>query len=97
MSDRHTVRTKLRAGVPLWQLPLDEAKRTRWEQGMSSLRRPDEPFVGDPLVELHEELIDALNYYDEAVRQYAYHDIVVLGCLITTEKLVREELMRRSV
>lgn len=43
---------------------------SRWAAGMAARRRSaDEPFRGEPLAELAEEIADAVNYCDEALRQ----------------------------
>jgi hypothetical protein len=67
------------SGAPLIALPIDQARRLKWQR----FRRqagipPDAPFQGDPLEELWQELCDALNYCDameptEAVRAIRAH------------------------
>ena len=60
----------------LLDLPLEEALTQRWEQGMAEYRQPDEPFVGDPVVELHNEGLDALNYVAVIEKNGADFDII---------------------
>ncbi len=50
----------------LAELSIDEARREKWRVGREKYGRQ---FVGDPLEELDSELIDAMNYVDEAERQ----------------------------
>ena len=47
-------------------LTIDDAKRIKWDRGQE---RYGSVFVGDPLGELYDELIDGMNYADEALRQ----------------------------
>ena len=46
----------------LIHLPIEEARAAKWRRG-----RP--VFIGHPLEELDEELLDAMNYAEEAARQ----------------------------
>ena len=57
-------------------LPIAEAKRIKWERGRA---RYGATFEGDPIHELYDELIDALNYADEIDQQTsgAYLDLTV--------------------
>lgn len=55
--------------VDLFRLPIDEARKVRWERGRDARRGEHEPFVGNPLYEAYEEMLDTLNYFDEAERQ----------------------------
>ena len=63
------------AGAPLEEpdlasLSTDEAMALRWRRGRAARGLgPLDPFEGDPLRELYEELIDALCYVREAQRQ----------------------------
>jgi len=54
------------AGQRLIDLTIGEAARLKWEAGQ---RKHGTEFVGDPVEELFAELIDGLNYCDEARRQ----------------------------
>lgn len=43
--------------------PWEELCKERWDRGRPNYRADDDaPFVGDPVVELMEELLDAYNY-----------------------------------
>jgi hypothetical protein len=53
-------------GRRLIDLSIEEAAREKWEAGR---REHGAEFVGDPVEELFAELIDGLNYCDEARRQ----------------------------
>ncbi len=54
----------------LVDLSTDEAMTLRWQRGRAARGLgPCDPFEGDPLRELYEELIDALCYVREAARQ----------------------------
>lgn len=54
----------------LVDLSTDEAMTLRWQRGRAARGLgPLDPFEGDPLRELYEELIDALCYVREAARQ----------------------------
>jgi hypothetical protein len=67
---------------------LDRLRKERWERGMLHYRQPGEPFKGCPRSEMLEELMDSLNYLDEAVRQ----------CVISPEAAsVIDDCLRRSV
>ena len=48
---------------PLIQVPFDEAMRIKWARGQA-IYGPE--FVGDPIHNLFEELVDASNYLEEA-------------------------------
>ncbi len=50
----------------LIHLPIEEARAVKWHRGRE-LYGPT--FVGHPLRELDEELLDAMNYAEEAARQ----------------------------
>ena len=50
----------------LIDLPTDQAKKIKWAEGQ---KKYGPTFVGDPLEQLDSELIDALNYIDEAERR----------------------------
>lgn len=41
----------------------------RWRRGRKEYRRADEPFVGDPLMEAYDEMLDGLNYQSVAYRK----------------------------
>ena len=74
-------------------LPIEEACRLKFEQGRSEYRNPDEPFVGDPLAELHDECLDALCYANEAERQGVDVDLLredLLNVLVRTRVLMTE-------
>ena len=55
--------------MDLVKVPILDACAFRWEQGRKEYRKADEPFQGDPMLELHAELLDAINYLNEAERQ----------------------------
>lgn len=56
--------------MTLHHLPVEEACRVKGEAGKREHRKaPGAPFVGDPLIEAYAELIDLLNYLDEAALQ----------------------------
>lgn len=50
----------------LIEMSVDEARTAKWAYGAMKYG-PD--FVGNPLVKLHSEGIDALNYVDETAKQ----------------------------
>jgi hypothetical protein len=47
-------------------LPIEAARVTKWRRGREQY---GPVFIGHPLEELDEELLDALNYAEEAARQ----------------------------
>lgn len=49
----------------LIDMPIEVARRVKWERGQ---RVYGPTFVGHPLEQFDEEMIDALNYLDEAER-----------------------------
>lgn len=53
----------------LIDLPIEEARAVKWQRGREKYG-PD--FVGDPLEELDGEMLDSLNYIDEAERRGLY-------------------------
>ena len=58
----------------LWQRDIGSAMRMRWDSGrIGHGREETELFQGEPLEEMYEELIDALNYFQEFRRQYGEH------------------------
>jgi hypothetical protein len=62
---------KALARKPIWERPIQEALTVKWSVGRQKYGdlNPDEPFVGDPLLELYEELLDAMNYCREVRSQ----------------------------
>jgi hypothetical protein len=50
----------------LTDLPIDEARGVKWRRGRE---RYGPVFVGQPLEQLEEELLDAVNYAEEAARR----------------------------
>ena len=49
---------------------IDEMRLTLWDAGREERgREPDEPFMGDPMAELLQEYLDALNYIEEGAMQ----------------------------
>jgi hypothetical protein len=52
--------------MKLIDLPIGEARAVKWRQGRE---RYGPVFIGHPLEELHEELLDAMNYAEEAARR----------------------------
>ena len=61
----------------LISISTEEARRRKWEEGRA---RHGSEFVGHPLLELDEELLDALNYCDEALRQG--YDVEEIRCAL---------------
>lgn len=57
----------------IYRLSVDEARRRRWDEGRRHYG--GDSFVGDPMAELYEELLDSLNYID-AYRQQG----LIRGC-----------------
>lgn len=57
----------------LIDLPIEQAKHIKWQAGRKKYGAEGDhfkgKFVGDPIEHLYDELIDALNYADEAERQ----------------------------
>jgi hypothetical protein len=50
----------------LIHLPIEQARAVKWRHGRE---RYGPVFTGDPLEELDEELLDAMNYAEEAARR----------------------------
>jgi len=50
-------------------MPIEDAVEHKFNAGMSEYRKPGEPFQGDPLLELFDELLDAYSYCAEAEKQ----------------------------
>lgn len=57
------------SGRKLISMPIAEARQVKWAAGRVKFG-PE--FVGDPLEELDSELIDAMNYVEEAERRGLY-------------------------
>ena len=54
--------------MKLWHMTVEEALVGRWKLGKKEYRSdPDQPFQGDPVAELYEEMLDAKNYADEEI------------------------------
>ena len=51
--------------MDLIEMPIEQARCMKYTVGR--LKYGGEQFVGDPLAELHDELIDAMNYCSEAI------------------------------
>ena len=67
MSDHRAEDMAPASGVmKLIDLPIDRARRVKWERGRA---RYGPVFVGHPLEELDEELLDGMNYAAEAARR----------------------------
>jgi hypothetical protein len=73
-------------GVRLIDLPTDEARAIKWQRGREKYG-PD--FVGDPLEELDAELLDAINYAEEAARRG-----VKMGLVTSWLEVLRCEVRR---
>jgi len=52
-------------GEKLIHLPIEEARAAKWRRGREHY---GPVFIGHPLEELDEELLDAMNYAEEAAR-----------------------------
>ena len=50
--------------IKLIDLPIAEARAVKWKAGRAAYG--GDSFQGDPLLELHDELLDAMNYTQEA-------------------------------
>ena len=56
--------------IKLIEMTVDEARTTKWNDGVTTYRRQaGQGFAGDPVVCLHSEGIDALNYVGEISKQ----------------------------
>lgn len=62
MSQDRPLPESSQSGVPYILLPLAEARRIKWQKGRDKY---GPKFVGDPLEQLDEELLDAMNYVQE--------------------------------
>jgi len=76
-------------GRELAAMPIVDAMKAKYEVGLKEYgRAPDEPFKGEPpIYELVGELVDGMNYCDEAERDgYDVGGIrdLVLGALVLT-------------
>ena len=54
---------------PLIELPLQTAQILKYERGRRLYRPNGGEFVGDPMVELFEECLDAIHYCDELLKR----------------------------
>ena len=67
---------KLMTAEKIFGMNLEEAKREKWMSGVEEYRGgdPGAEFVGDPVVEMYGEIVDAMLYNDEAAaRGFALH------------------------
>mgnify|MGYP001600792335 CR=1 FL=1 len=49
------------------KMPVVEARKQKWLEGIKNYRESEnDPFQGDPLIELFDELLDAINYAETA-------------------------------
>lgn len=53
--------------MKLIEMPIDQARAVKWREGRKRYGGP--AFVGDPLEELDGELLDGMNYAEEAARR----------------------------
>lgn len=51
-------------------MPVEQAIQDEWGKGIAEQRDgdPSKPFVGDPLVQLHDQLLGAMNYLRQVGR-----------------------------
>ncbi|MGC4052919.1 MAG: hypothetical protein QM757_26625 [Paludibaculum sp.] len=78
----------------LLERPIDEIALERWQRGRPNYRASaEQEFVGDPVVELLEELYDSLNYVQEMVRQ-AEPDHSVSGRRLGTYRRVEARIRK---
>lgn len=62
--------TSMPSETDIWRCSTDAARHAREMEGRARYRQsPSDPFQGDPLTNLLEEMLDALNYLDEHERQ----------------------------
>jgi hypothetical protein len=87
----------------LWSYPVRVAQQLRWERGMVARgRKPSDPFQGNAMEELYEELIDGLNYLDQLAHPAGKEPLVlpgvksVLHSLLTSAMEVRGWLLDRA-
>lgn len=86
MTQRNTTAASACTERPLCEVSLGHARERRWKAGRRARGLvADEPFNGDPLSELYEELVDALNYIDAHLQQHA--DDIAVG--ITRQDVLR--------
>lgn len=52
--------------MSLIDVPIKEAQRIKWEAGAEKY---GPVFVGDPIEQMYEEFVDALNYVEQAERE----------------------------
>jgi hypothetical protein len=64
MTARFRKRTPSPDQQVLWEMPLERAITFKHQEGREAHRHldPNADFVGDPLLELFEELLDSINY-----------------------------------
>lgn len=76
----------------LIHLPVDEAVALKYERGLLKYRTVDEPFRGEPLLELHDECLDGLAYAAVAAGQGAHTDTIrehLTSALTLVRSLIR--------
>lgn len=59
--------------IPL-TLSVPEAMSLKWDLGRAHYRRPEQPFVGEPLYEAWEDQLDVTNYVCEELQQRGNQD-----------------------
>ena len=53
----------------VYQKPIEEMLDARWRKGQREYRPNGGEFAGDPIEDMYEEMLDAVNYAREARRQ----------------------------
>jgi len=83
-------------GQELVEMPIMEAMKAKWNAGLKEYgRAPDEPFKGEKAVfELFAELVDGLNYCDQAEQEGFDMKSIrehVLAAVVLTRMAIQEE------
>jgi hypothetical protein len=74
-------------------LTIDEARALRFEEGR---KKYGPVFQGDPLAHLYEELLDALNYWDECRRQGIKVPVGICSVLVYAAHEARAAVRERK-
>lgn len=73
MSQEHTPTNEEEFEKSLIEMSVTEAQKAKWDAGRKLY---GEEFVGEPVVCLHSEGIDSLNYIDELERRNGRRDVL---------------------
>jgi|2_EtaG_2_1085320.scaffolds.fasta_scaffold45037_2 hypothetical protein len=73
-------------------MPLQDAVEHKFEAGRAKYRKPGEPFQGDPLLELFDDLLDSYAYCAEVER--SGRDVTQIWGLVTEALILTQAMLQ---